>query len=95
MHSSLLLDANGQQLNRAFVQYCFDRHEHSVELKPHGNSKSKKPLILAVPNQASFIVSKSQLSPRHLEKYSEKSKMNRVELWVPDQRVTFLEIDSK
>lgn len=91
-HGSLLSDANGQQLNRAFVQYSFDRHEHSVELKPHGNAKSKKPFSRTKP---SVVVSKSQLSPKHLEKYSEKLKMNRVELWVPDQRVSFLEIDSK
>lgn len=26
----------------AFVQYSFDRNEHSIELRPHGNSKKKE-----------------------------------------------------
>ena len=50
MLCAFLSDANGQQLNRAFVQYTFDRHEHSVELKPHGNSKSKKPFSRTKPS---------------------------------------------
>ena len=37
-------------MNRAFVQYSFARHEHSVELKPHGNSNGKKPFSRTKPS---------------------------------------------
>ena len=50
MHCAFLSDANGRQLNRVFVQYSFDRHKHSVELMPHGNSKSKKPFSRTKPS---------------------------------------------
>ena len=32
------------------MQYSFDRNEHSVELKPHGNSKGKKPFSRTKPS---------------------------------------------
>ena len=38
-----LSDSNCQQRRMAFVQYSFDRQEHPIDLKPHGNSKDQKP----------------------------------------------------
>lgn len=32
------------------VQYCFDRNEHSVDLKPHGNSKGTTPFCCTKPS---------------------------------------------
>ena len=29
-------------ITHAFVQYCFDSEEHSVSVRPHGNSKKKR-----------------------------------------------------
>lgn len=34
----------------AFVQYSFDRHEHSIDLKPHGNSKQNQPFRRTKPS---------------------------------------------
>ena len=36
-------DSQGQVQQLAFVQYAFDRYEHPIGIRPHGNSKGKKP----------------------------------------------------
>ena len=46
----LHIDPSGDQLNRAFVQYSFTGHPHSVISKPHGNSKSSLPFIRTTPS---------------------------------------------
>ena len=46
----LHIDQSGDQLNRAFVQYSFTGHPHSVISKPHGNSKSSLPFIRTTPS---------------------------------------------
>ena len=38
-----ITDYQGQCQQMAFVQYGFDRNEHPIDVKPHGNSKGKKP----------------------------------------------------
>lgn len=37
------LDSQGQVQQLAFVQYAFDRYEHPIDIRPHGNSKGNKP----------------------------------------------------
>ena len=32
-------------ITHAFVQYCFDSEEHSVSVRPHGNSKKKEKFL--------------------------------------------------
>ena len=46
----ILLDYQGQCLQYCFVQYSFDGQEHPIELKPHGNSKQKKPFSRSKPS---------------------------------------------
>ena len=41
----ILADSQNQIQKLAFVQYAFDRNEHSIELKPHGNSKKRNKLF--------------------------------------------------
>ena len=38
-----------------FVQYSFDRHEHSIELRPHGNSKGKEPFSRTKPSTVKLL----------------------------------------
>lgn len=39
---SLSADYNDDIQRLAFVQYSFDRHEHSIAIRPHGNSKNEQ-----------------------------------------------------
>ena len=45
MYLFSLADSHNQIQRLAFVQYTFDRNEHPIELKPHGNSKKKNKLF--------------------------------------------------
>ena len=40
-----LADSQNQIQVLAFVQYAFDRNEHPIELKSHGNSKKRNKLF--------------------------------------------------
>lgn len=42
-HACIHLDSQGQVQQLAFVQYAFDRYEHTIDIRPHGNSKGNKP----------------------------------------------------
>ena len=58
MLSSLcFVDAQGQLQPLAFVQYSFDRHEHPIQLKPHGNSKGKQPFTRTKPSTIHLLKS--------------------------------------
>ena len=46
----IVVDNNGDLGKLAFVQYSFDRNEHSIDLKPHGNSKENKPFRRTKPS---------------------------------------------
>jgi hypothetical protein len=51
VHTDLLriiirvIDQKGGEIKVAFVQYYFSQGEHEVTLRPHGNSKGKRPYI--------------------------------------------------
>lgn len=45
-----ILDYQGELQELAFVQYTFDNLEHSIEIKPHGNSKGKMPFSRCKPS---------------------------------------------
>jgi len=40
-HSRLPPDYRGELQRLAFVQYGFDRKEHPIDIKPHGNTKKR------------------------------------------------------
>ena len=48
-------DSQGEEQRLAFVQYSFDRHEHSIELKPHGNSKGKESFSRTKPSTIKLL----------------------------------------
>lgn len=58
-----LSDSNGQQRKLAFVQYSFDRQEHPVDLKPHGNSKKEKPFTRTKPSTLSLLKESVKTKP--------------------------------
>lgn len=59
------VDCQSQEQRLAFVQYSFDRHEHSVELRPHGNSKGKEPFSRTKPSTVKLLKDAVQTkSPR-------------------------------
>ena len=43
-------DYRGQCKQLAFIQYGFDRQEHPIEAKPHGNSKGERPFCRCKPS---------------------------------------------
>ena len=50
------LDNNDSCLPLAFVQYYFDRNEHELAVKPHGNSKKEnKPFTRTQPSTMSLL----------------------------------------
>ena len=49
-------------ITRAFVQYCFDSEEHSVSVRPHGNSKKKEKFLRTMPS----TIKKLKMAARNL-----------------------------
>ena len=45
------------------MQYCFDRHEHSIDLKPHGNSKGTTPFCRTKPSTLGKLKASVQTKP--------------------------------
>ena len=42
------------------MQYSFDHHKHSIELRPHGNSKGKEPFSHTKPSTIKLLKDKIQ-----------------------------------
>ena len=47
----------------AVVQYSFDRHEHPIDIKPHGNSKGKKPFTRTKPSTLNLLKESVKTKP--------------------------------
>ena len=51
-----LIDSYGVCLSYAFVQYYFDRNQHKIEIRPHGNStKDRKPFSRTQPSTIQLL----------------------------------------
>lgn len=48
------------------MQYSFDRFEHHIDLKPHGNSKGKKPFNRTKPSVIKLLKASSSKAPRKI-----------------------------
>ena len=58
-----IVDNNGDQLNRCFVQYKFSQMPHTIIQKPHGNSKKSEPFIRTAPSTLQKLKDCSKLQP--------------------------------
>jgi len=45
-----LIDSRGHLQQLAFIQYSFDRREHPIDVRAHGNSKGKQPFHRTKPS---------------------------------------------
>lgn len=54
----LYIDPAGDQLNLALVQYVFSGVPHPIIVKPHGNSKEKRPFVRTAPSTIQKLKSK-------------------------------------
>lgn len=59
MRNYLFTDSQNQLQNLAFVQYAFNRNEHPIELKPHGNKKDK-PFCRSKPSTLQLLKESAQ-----------------------------------
>ena len=60
-------DYKGNLQRLAFVQYAFDKNEHPIHVKPHGNSKGKTPFRRTKPSTLQLVKKGAQSKPaRHV-----------------------------
>lgn len=69
------LSIQGRCKQFAFIQYGFDRQEHPIEVRPHGNSKGKKPFRRCKPSVLKQLKeSVDKRSPMHVLREVENLK---------------------
>ena len=62
---STFTDCDGDTLNRALVQYTFDKEEHAITLGPHGNAKKGSTYLRTLPSTLQKLRKVSQnLTPK-------------------------------
>ena len=52
---AFLVDCQNKEQRLAFLQYSFYRHERSIELRPHGNSKGKETFSRTKPSTVKLL----------------------------------------
>ena len=63
-HISVLYDPSGNPKPNQFIQYRFSRNQHSVEVKPHGNSKQgARPYKHTYPSTLKDLENEMKLHP--------------------------------